>query len=171
MRSTAVALLAALLILTACSGGSKKHSTATGTTTTPSSTVAGASTASGAPGASTTTTTAAKGTTPTTRISGKGKVVPATTTRPKPVVRAAGISIQPGGAYSPASYTARPGGLVVVENFDKTPHTMVADDGSFSVGPMVPNVEYTLAAPLQVGPHHFHSADEPSEGGTLVVAS
>jgi hypothetical protein len=58
-----------------------------------------------------------------------------------------------------------------VENDDTVAHTLVADDGSFTVGPILPSVSDVFPAPLGKGPHPFHVAENASARAILVVAS
>ena len=71
--------------------------------------------------------------------------------------------------YSFPPITIAPGSSVKFVDRDGEPHTVTADDATFSVGPFDSTNPVTLTAPSSPGRYTFHCKIHPTMHGVLVV--
>lgn len=70
--------------------------------------------------------------------------------------------------FSPALLNVTAGTTVVWQDADQGSHTVVADDGSFDSGSMLPGATFnhTFSA---IATHNYHCGNHPAEKGTIAV--
>jgi len=71
--------------------------------------------------------------------------------------------------YSFPDLAAAPGQTITIADGDGEPHTVTADDGSFTSGTFDSTKPGTLVAPTAVGAYKVHCSVHPSMHGTLTV--
>jgi plastocyanin len=71
--------------------------------------------------------------------------------------------------YSFPELAAAPGQRITIADGDGEPHTVSADDGSFTSGTFDSTRPGTLVAPAAVGAYKVHCSVHPSMHGTLTV--
>ncbi len=74
-----------------------------------------------------------------------------------------------GFAFSGAG-TYEPGQTITVVNADGAPHTLTADDGSFTTGTLEAGDRVELTLPTTPGTYSFFCGVHPSMTGTLTIA-
>jgi len=84
-----------------------------------------------------------------------------------PAEAAATISIESFAFGS--SVTVAPGSTVLVSNIDGAPHTVTADDGSFTTATLSPGDSATIVVPEAPGTYTFFCNIHPSMTGSLTV--
>ena len=71
-------------------------------------------------------------------------------------------------SFQPDSLTVAAGATVTWTNNDSVPHTVTADDGSFSSGTLAPGATFSRTFPA-AGSVAYHCAIHPSMRGTLTI--
>lgn len=71
--------------------------------------------------------------------------------------------------YRFPALTAAPGATISITSTDDEPHTVTADDGSFTTRSFDAAGLGTLVAPTEPGAHQVHCTIHPSMHGTLTV--
>ena len=71
-------------------------------------------------------------------------------------------------SFQPDGLTAAAGATVTWTNNDSVPHTVKADDGSFSSGTFAPGATFSRTFPA-AGSVAYHCAIHPSMRGTLTI--
>jgi plastocyanin len=138
--------------------------------TTASSTTAASTTATTQPATTTTgPATTAQPTTTTAKPAITTVTSTTTTSQPTTTLAAAtfGIDIQ-GFAFSPSSLTIGVGDRVVWTNNDAAPHTVTADDGSFTSPDMPTGGTFSYRF-THAGTYSYHCSIHPSMKGTITV--
>lgn len=94
--------------------------------------------------------------------------IPPTATNPTPAPASSASVTIANFSFQPDSITLAVGATVTWTNNDSVPHTVTADDGSFSSGTLAPGATFSRTFPA-AGSVAYHCAIHPSMRGTLTI--